>query len=287
MIDLHTHSSASDGSLTPEALALAGHAAGLTTMALTDHDSARGVEAFLAAARGVGLQGVPGIELSAEVPAGQLHLVGLGFDFTDAALKTLLEPLLEGRADRNARMLQAFNDHGIPLTMEEVSRYAGTEVVSRVHFAQALIDRGLATDRADAFARYLGKGAPCYRERVRYTPEACIAMIRNAGGVVMMAHPFSLTTDPGALEASIATYRAAGLTGMECYYSAYDPEQQLTLLRIALRQGLVPSAGSDFHGAPKPEIVLGHLPVPPEAEARLLHLLRSTWWGRQNPTFFC
>lgn len=287
MIDLHNHSTASDGSLTPEQLARAGLAAGLQIMALTDHDNARGVEAFVEEARKIGLQGVPGIELSAEASPGQLHLVGLGFDFTDATLRAKLAPLLDGRSERNARMLEAFHENGIPLTMEEVAAYSGADVISRVHFAQALIARGLAKDVSEAFERYLNKGALCYRERTRYSPEACIQMIRSAGGVVMMAHPFTLTTEPAALESAIRAYQQMGLSGMECYYSSYGTEDQIALLRIAFRLGLVPSAGSDFHGAPKPAIALGRLSVPPEAEARLKALLKTTWWGRQNPSWFC
>lgn len=276
MIDLHTHSTASDGSLTPEALARAGKAAGLDIMALTDHDCAKGVDAFLAEAQRIGLTGVPGIELSAEVPSGQLHLVGLGFDPHDAALTAKFDALLNGRDARNHAMIAAFQAQGIDLTFEEVAAFAGDELVSRVHFAQALIARGLATDLADAFTRWLGKGAPCYRDRFRYSPAECIAMVRNAGGVVVMAHPLSLEPDLSLLESRIAELRELGLAGMECFYSAYDAETTLGLLRIANRLGLVPSVGSDFHGTPKPTVQLGRLTVSSETEARLRALVLTT-----------
>lgn len=274
MIDLHTHSTASDGSLSPRELARAGKAAGLDVMALTDHDCAKGVDDFLDECGKVGLVGVPGIELSAEVPQGQLHLVGLGFDPHDAALTAKFDALLDGRAARNQAILQAFRDNGIPLVWDEVRAFAGDELVSRVHFAQALVAKGLAADVKDAFARYLGKGALCYRDRFRYSPADCIATIRAAGGVAVMAHPLSLDPDPMTLAPKIAALRDLGLQAMECYYSTYDTETTVALLRIAHRLGLVPSVGSDFHGAPKPDIALGRLLVPRETEARLRALLR-------------
>ena len=274
MIDLHTHSTASDGSLSPRELARAGKAAGLDVMALTDHDCAKGVDDFLDECGKVGLVGVPGIELSAEVPQGQLHLVGLAFDPHDAALTAKFDALLDGRAARNQAILQAFRDNGIPLVWDEVRAFAGDELVSRVHFAQALVAKGLAADVKDAFARYLGKGALCYRDRFRYSPADCIATIRAAGGVAVMAHPLSLAPDPMTLAPKIAALRDLGLQAMECYYSTYDTETTVALLRIAHRLGLVPSVGSDFHGAPKPDIALGRLLVPRETEARLRALLR-------------
>lgn len=273
MIDLHTHSTASDGSLTPEELARAGKAAGLDVMALTDHDCAKGVDAFLDEARRVGLIGVPGIELSAEVSRGQLHLVGLAFNPHDAALTAKFGALLGGRDTRNRAMVEAFRAQGIDLTLEEVAAFAGDDLVSRVHFAQALIARGLATDLPDAFAHYLGKGALCYRDRFRYSPAECIGMVRAAGGVTIMAHPLSLEPNLALLEPKIAALRDLGLEGMECFYSTYDTETTLGLLRIAHRLGLVPSVGSDFHGTPKPNIHLGRLPVSPETKRRLRALL--------------
>ncbi len=273
MIDLHTHSTASDGSLTPRALARAGHAAGLDVMALTDHDCAKGLDEFLDEAAKIGLTAVPGIELSAEVPSGQLHLVGLGFDHHAPDLCSKFTKLLGGRDERNHAILAAFNQNGIDLTYDEVASYAGDELISRVHFAQALIARGLASDLSDAFAKYLGKDALCYRDKFRYTPAECIEMIRAAGGVVVMAHPLSLEPDLTRLEPRIAELRDLGLAAMECFYSTYDFETTVALLRIAHRLNLVPSVGSDFHGTPKPTIHLGQLTVEPATETRLRHLL--------------
>ncbi|MBQ9694108.1 MAG: PHP domain-containing protein [Kiritimatiellae bacterium] len=273
MIDLHTHSTASDGSLSPTALARAGKMAGLDVMALTDHDCAKGLDEFLAEAARIGLRGVPGIELSAEVTSGQLHLVGLGFDHHDPTLCEAFEKMLGGRDARNQLMLSAFQANGIDLTMDEVAQYAGDELVSRVHFAQALIARGLVSNLSEAFERFLGKGALCYRDRFRYSPAECIRLIQDAGGVVVMAHPLSLERDLQLLERRIAELKAVGLVGMECFYSTYDTETTVALLRMAKRLDLIPSVGSDFHGVPKPDIFLGKLSVSNEVKARLCHLI--------------
>lgn len=273
MIDLHTHSTASDGSLSPTELARAGKAAGLDVMALTDHDSAKGVPEFLAEAKRIGLIGISGIELSAEVAQGQMHLVGLNFDPEDAELNAKFGALLGGRDTRNHAMIAAFNENGIDLTYDEVFRFAGDDLVSRVHMAQALVARGVVSSIPEAFERYLAKGALCYRDRFRYSPAACIDMVKQAGGVVMLAHPLSLGGTPAELEARIAELRDLGLTGMECFYSTYDIETTVMLLRIAKRLNLVPSVGSDFHGTPKPTIFLGNLTVEESTESRLRTLL--------------
>ena len=270
MIDLHTHSTASDGSLTPRELARLGKSAGLHVMALTDHDGTGGVDDFLDEAQKIGLIGIPGIEFSAEVPHGQLHLVGLNFNPHDPALNAKLERVLNSRADRNLEILKAFNEAGIDFTFEEVAAFSGDKLISRVHFAQALLKRGHVNSIPEAFERYVGKGALCYRNRFRYYPHECIEMIHAAGGLLFMAHPLSLDLpDFPSLERAIADLRDQGLDGMECYYSTYDTETTVALLRIAKRLNLVPSVASDFHGAPKPTIHLGQLHPAPETEAAL------------------
>jgi predicted metal-dependent phosphoesterase TrpH len=181
--------------------------------------------------------------------------------------------MLGGRESRNLAMLDAFHENGIDLTLEEVAQFAGDELISRVHFAQALIQRGLANDLADAFERYLGKGACCYRDRFRYSPAECVRLIREAGGVMIMAHPLSLEKDLALLEPRIAELRDVGIVGMECFYSAYDTETTVALLRIAKRLNLIPSVGSDFHGAPKPTVFLGKLPVSTEVKDALCSLI--------------
>ncbi len=266
MFDFHTHSTASDGSLSPRQLAREGKNAGLQLMALTDHDNVGGVEDFLDEAEKVGLIGIPGIELSAEVPSGQLHLVGLGINAQDIALQGFCQRILLGREARNIEMLEAFNDAGIELTLEEVKAYAGEDLISRVHFAQALIKRGLAANLQDAFEKYLGKGALCYRERFRATPDVCIGHILRTEGIPIIAHPFSLDPDPQTLLPKIAELKEQGLVGMECYYSTYDIGDTIALLRIAHQLDLIPSVGSDFHGTPKPDIFLGTLTHPPALE---------------------
>ncbi|MEG2725175.1 MAG: PHP domain-containing protein [Kiritimatiellia bacterium] len=273
MIDLHTHSTASDGSDTPAALAQLGQRAGITVQALTDHDNVSGIAEFQTMAKSLGMIGIAGVELSAEVAEGQLHLVGLRIDATAPAVQEKFAKVMAGRADRNLEILKAFQAQQIDFTLEEVRSFAGKELVSRVHFAQALVQRGIVSSVSEAFTHYLGKGACCYRDRFRYSPEDCIALIHAAGGVAVMAHPLSLETDSVKLEQQIAHLKEAGLSAMECYYSTYGMEETVMLLRIARHLDLVPSAGSDYHGRAKPTIHLGELTVPAAAEQALRTLL--------------
>ncbi len=275
MIDLHTHSTASDGSDSPEALAAMGKAAGLALMALTDHDNTDGTAGFLAACRREGLCGVAGIELSAEVAEGSLHILGLGIDAASEPLQENLTRVIEGREWRNAQMLERLNELGLELTWAEIADLAGQDLISRAHFALALINRGYVSTVAEAFELYLGKGAPAYVDRFRFYPEECIRMIHEAGGIAVAAHPFSWAQDRNILAENLEALKEKGIDGMEVYYSAYSLEERLDLLRIAARLNLQPFAGSDYHGEAKAEIALGAPETPPETEAAIRRLLQQ------------
>lgn len=273
MIDLHTHSTASDGSDTPELLAAQGKAAGLSLMALTDHDNTDGTAAFLEACRAEGLCGIAGIELSAEVDEGSLHILGLGIDPGNAQLQENLTRVIEGREWRNAQMLERLNELGLELTWCEIADLAGADLISRAHFALALINRGYVSTISEAFELYLGKGAPAYVDRFRFYPEECIRMIHEAGGIAVAAHPFSWSQDRALLIENLAALKEQGIDGMEVYYTAYSLEERVDLLRIATKLNLLPFAGSDYHGDAKADIPLGAPQPPPETEAAIRQAL--------------
>jgi predicted metal-dependent phosphoesterase TrpH len=279
MIDLHFHSTFSDGSDTPEQLVARGVAAGLHALALTDHDSTHGVAAFLTACRQQHLAGLSGVEISAEVASGTLHILGLGVDPAHAELSENLDRVLDGRDWRNHQILKKLNDSGLTLTWEEVASLAGEDVVGRPHFAQAMIRRGYATGTQDVFDRYLAKGQPAYVDRFRLSPEEGIRLIRAAGGVAVVAHPFTWEPDFAALEARLAALRDAGLGGIEAYYSEHTPEQTVAYLRFAKRLGLLVTGGSDYHGGSKDGIALGsgfgNLSVPDDLLPPLLAALTT------------
>jgi len=257
VIDLHTHSIYSDGSLTPEELVAAAVVARLEAVALTDHDTTEGLPRFLAAAARHGVRGISGVEISAEHHPGAMHILGYLFDPAHAGLQAQLAQLRAGRNERNRQIMDKLRALGLELTWDEVHALAGGEVVGRPHFARALIARGHVPDKAAAFATLLARGQPAYAERFRFSPVDSIQMIRSAGGVAVLAHPCSLKLGQKPLRALLLELRAAGLGGVEVYHSEHNPYQTRLYHRLATDLGLACTGGSDFHGTLMPDIKLG------------------------------
>ncbi len=284
-LDLHAHTTASDGSLSPTALVDRAADLGLSALAVTDHDTVAGLgEAAVAAARR-GLTFVPGVELSVEDDEGRFHLLGYGFDPDDAALNDTLKTLRASRARRNAQMADKMSALGLPVTMDDVRAEAGedAQVIARPHFAQALIKKGVVGSVKEAFDRYLSTGKPLYLPKEVLTPADAIQMIHAAGGVAVMAHPGLVPMGDDALAERITSLsRDTGMDGIEAYYSQHTPAQTVHFLALAARLGLLVTGGSDFHGTPKPHVPLGIVfegrPVGPE----LLEALQERV-GRGHP----
>ena len=257
MIDLHCHSTCSDGTFSPEELADMGR--DFAVFAITDHDNCDGGARFLEASRGQKGVRLAGIELSLESGKGfgEFHMLGLGIDPSDAGLARFLEEIRRGRNDRNERMVAKLCELGMPITMEEVLAESGGDVVARPHLARALMKRGYVGSIAEAFAKAIGPGCPAYCSRFHPRPEAAIAVVHAAGGVAVMAHPQSWTKDPSALRSGLAKLKDAGLDGIEAVYQANPPGVTIDHLLAANELGLAVSAGSDFHGENKPTITLG------------------------------
>ena len=257
MIDLHIHSTFSDGSDTPEELVEIGAQAGLRAMALTDHDNVRGAALFLKACRHRAITGLTGVEISAEVAVGTLHLLGYGIDPTHAELLKNLTRVLDGRAGRNEQILRRLNELGLALTWAEVAALAGDDVVGRPHFARAMLNRGYVADVKEAFDKYLAKGKPAYVNRFRLLPADGIRLIRAAGGLPVVAHPLTWFADDTALALALAELTKQGLGGLEVYYPEHSNEQTIAYLRLAWKLGLVVTGGTDYHGAAKPTVAMG------------------------------
>lgn len=259
MIDLHVHSTASDGTLTPEKLAAAGR--NFTLMALTDHDNVDGVGSFLAECARIGVAGrrLAGVELSVQPGEGygQFHMLGLGLDHANARLAAFLERIRDGRDERNRKMCEKLAGLGCAFDMSELDKYAKGEVVARPHIARVMMDHGWAKSVADAFERYLKPGRPAYVARYRPTPEEAIEVIHEAGGAAVMAHPRYWTDDSAKLLSGLVRLKDAGLDGVEAVYQANKRHETVEHLRVAREVGLAVTAGSDFHGANKPTIKLG------------------------------
>ena len=265
-VDFHCHSSASDGTCSPAELA--GMARGFAAFALTDHDNMDGVAECREACAKAGVPFVAGVELSIEPGDGfdKFHLLGLGVDPENAALKAFLRRILEGRDARNERIKANFRRLGIG--MEGIESYAPGEVLARPHFARWLFEHGYAASVKDGFDRYLLPDSPddtrCYEERWHPSQEDAFAAVHGAGGLCVMAHPkywrrHWKTSGPefDDAERELARLKEAGLDGVEARYQANRPEEDVEFTRIAKKLGLLCSAGSDFHGANKPTIPLG------------------------------
>lgn len=261
-VDLHTHTTYSDGKLSPQELLQAAKAAGLSALALTDHDTTDGLPEAVAEGAKLGIRVVAGVEISADYAPGTMHILGLGVDPAEPAFAEALRGLQRARAERNPRMLAALQAQGLELSWQDVQHEAGGPQVGRPHFAAALIAKGLVKDFDEAFDRWLGKGCPAYVPKVRLAPDKAIACIHAAGGVAVLAHPIQLRLEGKSLEEQIARLKSYGLDGIEVWHTDHDAAWTKLAEDLAQRHGLKASGGSDFHGIPGRAASLGRPQVP-------------------------
>ncbi len=266
MIDLHVHSTFSDGSYTPEELAIMAAKTGLTAVSLTDHDNSTGTARFRAACEEHMIRAITGVEMSAEVEKGTLHMLGYFIDPDEPELNKALKKIRGGRELRNHEIVKILNELGLELTWDEIAAKAAEDVVGRPHFAMALMEHNYVRTKQEAFDKYLAKGKPGYVDRFRLLPADAINLIRNSGGIAVLAHPFTLDLSPAALRDYVAELADIGLGGIESHYSEHSREQTEQYLALVKEFNLAASGGSDFHGEVNPAIKLGrgfgHLNVP-------------------------
>jgi predicted metal-dependent phosphoesterase TrpH len=257
VIDLHSHSTASDGSDAPaEVMAMAARA-GLSAVALTDHDTIEGLAEARAAADDVGVRLIPGCELSCEVDEAAMHLLVYFLADGPGPLQDRLGGLQAARSDRNRRIVTVLQEHGMDVTLEEILEEAGGGSVGRPHVAGVMMRKGHVGSIQEAFDLWLAKGKPAYLERERLLPADAIALAHASGAVAVLAHPTSLGFNGPAMERFIADLAADGLDGMECEYGKYSPDLRAGLRALAERLGLAVTGGSDYHGRYKPDLSLG------------------------------
>ena len=271
-VDLHIHTTASDGRFTPEEIVRKAHEIGLTYIAITDHDSIQGViPAQAAAACLPGITVIGGVEINTDIPSGELHILGYFCDCENLELKTALERLRNSRIERAKNMVEKLRNLGFKIDFQRVQELAGTGSIGRPHVARAMLEKGYINTFKEAFDKYISRGRPAYVERDKITPAEATRLIFKARGIPVLAHPFT-SDNPEAL---IADLKIAGLMGIEVYYGSYLPEQIHTLLGWAARYDLVPTGGSDFHGLDHiTEPQLGTVEVPLESALRLVELAR-------------
>ncbi|NQW23508.1 MAG: PHP domain-containing protein [SAR202 cluster bacterium] len=244
-IDLHLHTLASDGRLTPTELIQLVVKQGLETISITDHDSTEGLaEAYEAAKEFPNLRIIPGIEMSADIPGDEVHVLGYFLDYHDVEFQATLTEFRRGRVDRAKIMVEKLDALGVHVEWERVQHFAGDGTVGRPHIALAMVEAGYCKEPKDAFDVYLGNDGLAYYDRPKLAPAAGVEMIKRVGGVPVLAHP----TFMNDMESGIANLKKVGLVGMEVYYAQYDDDTVRHLARLARQYDLIPCGGSDYHG---------------------------------------
>ena len=262
-IDLHVHTTASDGTFTPEQVISHAHQLKLKAIAITDHDTVAGSKKALLSGVPPSLGFLTGVEISSTPPSfypgsGSFHLLGYSIRLDDPKLNRILEKLQQARKNRNPAIINRLNELGISITLDEVRKEAGVGQLGRPHIAQLMVKKRVVASIDQAFDQFLGTGKPAYVDKQRVECFKAIEIIQDAGGVPVLAHPGLLDYQTeNQLDELIGKLKKAGIQGMEVYYSGHTPGQTHLFAEMAQRHGLLMTGGSDFHGAIQPEIEMG------------------------------
>jgi predicted metal-dependent phosphoesterase TrpH len=275
-LDLHLHTTHSDGSLAPVEVVNLAHKAGVTALAITDHDITTAIPEATEAGRTLGIEVIPGIEISSLLGDSEIHVLGYFLNWQDPLLHERLVTLRASRHRRNPMIVERLQALGIDITYDEVRAVAGSDSVGRPHIARVLMDKGVVTSAKNAFDRFLANGKPAYVPRDLPVPSEAIRWIKDAQGLAVLAHPtWVKTTEDSTLASLVKQLKADGLDGIEVHYSTHTPRQMREFLSLAKQVDLLVTGGSDFHGVTKPDIEVGvgkgELYVPDH----LLHKLKN------------
>lgn len=269
-IDLHIHSTASDGRLTPAEVVRKSAERGVTVIALADHDTVDGIAPALATAKAFPwLKVIPCVEISTDIPQGEVHVLGYFIDDTDLELRTTLATMRNSRQERAQKMVTKLGNLGMHISWSRVQEIAGSGSIGRPHLAQALLEKGYVATIKEAFTKYIGRDGPAYVERAKMTPREAVEIILCANGLPVLAHPFTIP----AVEAIVIELKAAGLVGIEAYYNGYTADESKGLVSLAAKYNLIATGGSDYHGLDDGnETMIGSVAVPMESVEQLIAL---------------
>lgn len=256
-IDLHLHTTHSDGSLRPADVLTLAQKAEVSALAITDHDIMDGLPEAMAVGTQLGIEVLPGVEISSFDGKGELHILGYCLNWRDEKLQSRLAVLRASRHRRNPLIVERLQAMGLELTYDEVRALAGTESVGRPHIARVLMEKGYVTSAKEAFDRYLAEGRPGYVARELPSPAEAISWIKEAQGVAVLAHPTWVKESDTALPAFVRALKDNGLGGIEVHYSTHTQQQTMRFLELAKQFDLLVTGGSDFHGLTKPDIEVG------------------------------
>ncbi|MFA4835807.1 MAG: PHP domain-containing protein [Dehalococcoidia bacterium] len=271
-IDLHIHTTASDGRLSPAEVVARAAELEVNTIAITDHDSVEGIQMALDEARKFpDLLVIPGVEMGADVPDGEMHILGYFVDHRSDELCKALKTLRDSRSNRGQAMVSRLDDVGIRLDWEHVANIANGASIGRPHIAQALLESGHVSSIIEAFDKYIGDGGPAFVERKKLGPAETVDLITRTGGLAVLAHPARAQD----LDSIITELKKAGLIGMEVFYKDYDQQTVGRLLKVARRHNLIPCGGSDYHGFETDGTQIGQHNVPRKTVDRLIALKKT------------
>jgi len=272
-VDLHIHSTASDGSLSPADIVRQAAERGLSAVALADHDTVGGIAPAIEAAKIFPkLKVIPAIELSTDVPQGEVHVLGYFIDYADREFQVTLEGMRHSRLHRAQGMIAKLKNFGIYIDWERVQEIAGTGSMGRPHIAQAMLEKGYITSFKEAFDKYISRDGPAYVEREKMTPVEAVELLLQVNGLPVLAHPFTANNT----KMLIAELKAAGLVGIETYYNGYTADEISRLVSLADKFGLIATGGSDYHGLDATnETMIGGVNVPLESVERLMALAKQ------------
>ncbi len=272
-IDLHIHTCESDGKYTPQEIVAKAAQAGLKVMAICDHDTVNGIAPALEAARDFpGLTVIPGVEISTDVPSGEVHILGYFINYQGSELGSVLAGMRNSRIERAHKMIDKLTKLGVRIDWGRVKEIAGDGTVGRPHLAQAMLEKGYITSIKDAFMRYIGRGGPAYVEWEKMTPEKAVALVVRSHGLPVLAHPLTAT----APEVLVGELVPAGLAGIEAFYNDNSAEQIDWAVNLARRNHLITTGGSDYHGLDEAaETPVGGAPVPDWVAEKLFALAKE------------
>ncbi len=267
MIDLHTHSTASDGTLSPREIVLKAVNIGLSAIALTDHDTINGLDEFLQCAKDLPISAVPGVEIAGAWESREIHILGFWIDCNNEKMGALLENSRNNRETRNTAIIEKLNNKGFQFTQEELDSESEGEVIGRPHIASLLVKKKYFKSAQDVFSSCLARGSECYTPRMLPDIKEVMEAIHSAGGIAIWAHPLHRNkNDISNIRAEILSLMGFGLDGVEAYYPQYTQKQHKALLKCAEEFNLAISGGTDFHGENQPTISMaigrGELNIP-------------------------
>ena len=282
IVDLHVHSNKSDGTCSPSELVDLAIQKGLSAFALTDHDTTAGLDEAIEYAKGRDIEVVPGIEFSTEYQGRDIHVLGLAIDYKAPVFADRLQAFVDSRIGRNRKMCRNLTEAGIDISYEKLMAAYPGAVITRAHYARYLLDHGYVKSLPEAFERYVGDHCPYFVPREKVTPVQAVQLIRQAKGIPVLAHPTLYHMGKDALQKLVSSLTEAGLVGLEAGYSTYSAGEEREMRQLALRNGLLISGGSDFHGSNKPGLELatgyhGKLVIPYDIWERLKEKRRELY----------